>query len=351
MQPHPATVSARPLAHPAVLDPEPAPPAAAQRRTIERPPPHAATVQRSVAPHPATALRVLPPHPATVAQRAARPAATAAPPHAAHVGAAAASLVQPMLRDEVNYLGEQTFAQLLRCPEYEKQPAIILTLTFDANGQDNLFNTSHAFYTKLNNCTILNDSKISFDTGKQTIGKIPNKVQNALKDKDVIVVLTAHGNVQWLFGETPGQEGGPAKNFAAELRKIQKECEVRARRIVLDACWSATELASPPEKFNNSSSARTLSKHLGDTYTVYGFNGTAGSTNVSFCDAKGIATKASYAENVCIFVNGVAVKGSTSNGNKITVYHSTELMGNPFYRKNAFAGELPEVYASKSFPD
>ena len=185
----------------------------------------------------------------------------------------------------------------------------------------------------------------------QTIGDIPKKVRNALQGKDVVLVLTAHGNVQWLFGKKPGQEGGPAKKFAAQLRTIQQQCDVRVRRIVLDACWSATELASPPEKFNNSSSARTLSKHLGDTYTVYGFNGTAGSENVSFCNAGGKAKKASYAENVCIFVDGVAVKGSTSDGKKITVYHSTAKLGNSFYVKNAFAGELPDVYESKSFPD
>lgn len=139
-----------------------------------------------------------------------------------------------MLRGEVNYLGKQTYAQLLRCPEYEKQPILIVTLSFDKGGQDNLFNTSRDYYNLKNNCTILNDSKISFDTRTQTIGNIPKAVQNALQHQDVVLVLTAHGNVQWLFGETPGQEGGPAKKFA--------EGSGSSRRIVKCAygasCWT-----------------------------------------------------------------------------------------------------------------
>ncbi|TKD12289.1 hypothetical protein [Polyangium fumosum] len=115
LPPHPATIGAPALAHPGVMNPAPAPRAVFQHRTIQRPPPHPATVQRSMSPHPATVQRSMsphpatvqrsmPPHPATVIQRSVRLAPAPLCPHPAPaIGPALeppphpATMVQPKL--------------------------------------------------------------------------------------------------------------------------------------------------------------------------------------------------------------------------------------------------------------
>jgi hypothetical protein len=329
--PHPATVVAQPAGMGL--------PAAAQR------PPHAATVPRSTAPHPATVAQ-LRAHPSAPVER---------PPHAATVTAspparAATALVQRMKkRDEEEDSKVPSYPTLLKCPQYTKQPTIIMTLSFDGEEQTTLFNTSYSFYSQQNNCTILNDAPIVYDVSKQEIGIVPNKVKQALDGQDVLLVVTTHGNYQWLFGELPGQEGTATKKAAAQIRGLQKDCNARIRRIVLDACWSATELESPREDVNNHCVARSLSKHLSTGYIVYGFNGKATSGTVNFYDAEHKLKKASYADNVVIFVDGEVTKGSTLDGKTVAIYHSTANMGRSFYRKIVFGGELPEYYRAKSF--
>ncbi|MDI1479740.1 hypothetical protein [Polyangium sp. y55x31] len=274
------------------------------------------------------------PHPATVAQPKLAPHAAKAP-----------VVVQRMDQELPSY------KELLRIGQYEKQPTIIVTLSYDGNEQSSLFGTSKSFYQSTG-CNVLNDPYLTYDVNQGVFldsKKTFKKYKNGMTD--LLLVVTTHGNVQWLFGTNPGNEGVAIQAFVQELHRIEQQLgnTVIFSRIVLDACWSAAELKYPQNGVANDCPARILSQQLGQNYSVYGFNGKAASGIVNYIDESGNHAKGSYAENVVIFVNGNVIKGTTHGEQGQGVNHSTKNMGNPFYTNTLFGGELPGRYRSNSF--
>lgn len=357
--------------------------------------PRAVVEAIGTAPEPGKRNRALPPHPATVVQRRAelrglpaapQHAALAAPikpsfasisprlPHPAtrantsgfgQFGYSAA--IQCMDRPIPEYSQCQTYKDLLRLysgSKYVKPRVVILSTSLDGDHATLHSNCVNSYGGLEYKCDVLNASEIMYDAKALTLpnptGNLLASLQKAAEEaeedraKKIILVVTSHGNVQWLFGSTPGQEQKATKDFATALRNWSAAVNPQLKvskwisLIVLDACWSGSELLMPVNpKLTNSCPARFLSTEWG-TVPVFGFNGKAAGNCVKYYKEGrlgSILKTPSYLENVVIFLNGEVLKGS---GAGETLWHSSELMGNAFYQDLLFLGPPPPYFRSSS---
>jgi hypothetical protein len=267
-----------------------------------------------------------------------------APPPVYHPANAVAASVQRMEMPN-------DFGQLLGTRGYVQKPAMVMTLSTDTDTLDRekRYKNSCVTYQNLN-CKILNDTSITFDTVKGESDITISKIKPKIKEGDSgLLVVTGHGNLQWMFGDQPGVERPAVKKFAEYIKQLERTLEIRLRTVVLDACWSAAELKDPVEGIPNESQARLLSMYLGEDYQVYGFNGEAAEGIVLYRKGDGAKTKATYAQNAIIFCNGQVLKGTIHERPGSGVYHSTEHVSNRRFYNRVFGMEKPALYRTNSF--
>jgi hypothetical protein len=340
-KPHPATVNGtttRP-AHPA--------------RVVQQKAPHSATIQRNAA-RPALLGTTRAAHPATTSDSRSRLELRAAPA----VPSSALQRMQAPLSTATQTSAD--FSDLLKIysetPSSENPSALIISSSLDSD-HTKLFNSAKTAY-KGRKCKVLNKTEIVYDAGNQALPAAGTELKAALKlklgeAKRIILVLASHGNVQWLFGDDPGAERQAVKHFAAALKQWMSEIDEALSvsklisMLVLDACWSATELRQRINlRVSNDCPARLVSSHW-TQIPIFGFNGIAEEGKVGyFTSPTSGKIKRSYGMNVVIFKGGNVIKGSSPDN---VLWHATTLMKRDFYTNELFSGQLPDFFESTSF--
>lgn len=228
-----------------------------------------------------------------------------------------------------------------------KPNVLILTSSADKNEQSILHNTSANFY-KENGCKILNaKAPLSYDCASFTIHPISLSKQthmNLSKDLENVhnltLVLSSHGNIFWLLGDLPGHEKKAMSHFSNAIRQLEEDFSCKVSKIILDACYSTSELKDIhefPNHTDNSSPARILSKIIGKGVYVCGFNGKASSGTVTHYNEDGKSIKSTYSDNVVIFENGKPLKASQHTHPGQGLYHKLDMirtnLERPYYQE------------------
>jgi len=238
----------------------------------------------------------------------------------------------------------------------EKTPTLVMTSSLDDDNKKR-YKVSSKRYKGLS-CRVINQQNITYNTTTHQsnidLSAVREQIGNPQegKKKPAFLVVTGHGNLQWLFGADPGSEGVEVKKFAQYLKQLEGDLNIKLETIVLDACWSAAELKEPIKGIDNRSPARILSKNLGQSYLVFGFNGKASEGAVEFATDQGERICRSYAQNAIIFHNGEVVKGTTGHENPGQgVPHTTELIKPEKHKlyKRMFSDNKPALYRTNSF--
>jgi hypothetical protein len=243
------------------------------------------------------------------------------------------------------------FAELLGTQDlYKAKPTLVVTFSNEQDEQSRRFNEITKYYRQLK-CSVLKES-VMWDYKTGEMSKLSKKESQKLMRSlthDSLLVITGHGNLQWLFGATPGSEAEAMERFVTWLQALETSAECTLSTIVLDSCMSAAELKEPVEGVSSDSSARILSRLLGGNYKVIGFNGTACTGFVRYQDDGG-ATKADYGANAVVFIGGQVIKGSTHKETGLGIAHSSAHINidHEFYGKS-FPDGAPELFRTKSF--
>jgi hypothetical protein len=151
-----------------------------------------------------------------------------------------------------------------------------------------------------------------------------------LKKKKVLVVATSHGNVHWLFGDLPDNEDGAVSGFAQALGTLEETLKCTFVGVVLDACWSATEVHESQAAKEAYCPARLLSGAI--TLPVFGFDGKASSGTISYYDEDHQKQIKHYAEGCAIFKKGKLV---SEKGNE-QIWHNGEYLQRQKYYQTLF---------------
>lgn len=129
-----------------------------------------------------------------------------------------------------------------------------------------------------------------------------HKAMHYLQGKKVLVVVTSHGGLHWLFGDTPDEEDTAVSTFHDQLQTIKDDLECTFVGGVLDACWTGTELHASQRAIACPSPARLLSA-LNDI-PVFGFDGKVSSSLVKYYDKDRQPKSKDYSEGCLIFRKG-----------------------------------------------
>jgi hypothetical protein len=330
-----------------------------RKPAVTAPRDRAGTVARTAAPpvHQPTVAKPLPQKPTIAPPRIYRTASiTATRPVLQPTSPTTAKSVQ--LMENPNNFGELlSLAGVdLKSQRHEKTPTLVMTSSLDSDNEKR-YKVSRQMYKDLS-CRIVNKGNIIYDTEKKAsnidVDAVHKQIGNPVegKKRPAFLVVTGHGNLQWLFGATPGSEGTEIKKFAQYLKELERSLNIKLETIVLDNCWSAAELKEPVEGIPNHSPARILSKNLGQGYLVFGFNGKAAEGKVEFATDEGERIFASYYQNAIIFHNGQVVKGSGGHPTPGQgVPHTTKLINTEKHKlyKRMFGSKKPALYRTNSF--
>ena len=161
-----------------------------------------------------------------------------------------------MQRAETN--AKPSFDTLIRAGHpYQKPYVIVMTIdTGPADERKAQFTSASNYYTKLGNCTVINDRETVFDPNrnkKQGIGMstvmeetITTSKQWKVRANDqsnsqkgCVLVVTAHGNIQinvWRvkLGKAENEKLTKVKD---SVTNFEKSHNVEFSTIVLDSCW------------------------------------------------------------------------------------------------------------------
>lgn len=206
---------------------------------------------------------------------------------------------------------------------------LVMVNSYDVD-RDSIGETSVGFY-KSQTLGVVN-SLVTWNVDTRKIEKPKSGAH--LITGDLILVVTGHGNVHWLFSKEPASEKKAVIAFGQALLVFQQKYQCNFVGIILDACSSATEVSKSLTKLTAPCPARLLSSRL--AIPVLGFNGKVSSGKVSYyTEHDETPVKASYADNCVIFENGVITRKSVLKDHT-EIWHSTENMGNAYYRKQLF---------------
>jgi len=179
------------------------------------------------------------------------------------------------------------------------------------------------------------------DRNRQITGKITSL--HNLKKKNVLVVVTSHGNVHWLFGTLPQDEDDGAQAFGPELKALELNLGCTFVGVVLDACWSGTEVHSSQAAIDADCPARALSRVI--SLPVFGFNGKASSGTIKYYDENQKEQIKPYSTGCLVFRDGNL---ETDLGSE-QVWHSAKLLQTRNYYTTLFTNRpgADEYFQSK----
>lgn len=217
---------------------------------------------------------------------------------------------------------------------------LIMATSYDAD-RDSIVKTSQGFYKGLHLSVV--NTALEWNVKTRKIPD-PEKGQHQITGK-LILVVTGHGNVHWMFSEDPSSEKKAAIEFAQALIRAENRYGCEFIAVILDSCWSATEIGTNESKsgVRIPCPARLLSERI--NVPVIGFNGKVSSNKVKYYDEHGAPQQASYGDNCVVFANGAITKGSTLNGHN-EIWHDTAWVQSAYYQKQVFKNLVGPRYKS-----
>ena len=174
----------------------------------------------------------------------------------------------------------------------EKPLSLIINSCFDANDSSTNFDSAKKL-AESRGYYVLNKKKLIFDPWHRQIEDIESKIKPIISpNKSLTLWFEAHGAPCWLFGAGNPQDPNPANHpshksekdateqFYHYLTDIEKKIKLKINYILLNTCFSASELVNNLSQTYLNSSARLLSI-LMPNKKVLGFMGYNCSASVS----------------------------------------------------------------------
>jgi hypothetical protein len=140
--------------------------------------------------------------------------------------------------------------------------------------------------------TVINKQELIYDPYAHENTDAQRDIKPGFSKKSLTLWFEAHGAPGWLFGPGDPHDNDPANHpnhksekeaanfFCAYLSDIEKKTELRINHIILNTCFSATELVNDFENQYLNSSARLLSILIPNKL-VLGFIGHNASAKIS----------------------------------------------------------------------
>ena len=178
--------------------------------------------------------------------------------------------------------------------------------------------------------------------------------------KTCVLILNAHGNLDWFFGNSPGNEAAAIRGVVNWIRTLQKERKIVFKAIVLESCHSGEELLFGPvtDYFRvQRCPARLLSDAISGVRVV-GFNGNTVTMHreVLVTDAEGEQVAQKYDSNAVVFLEGKVIKGTVQKGGGGVNHSFKDLnMKHKYYKdlfsayKKSYGDENPKTYLTHTF--